>query len=95
MPLGNSAFLPMLLFTPALVSLLFASLMLSGVTLAKPIAEKRSVVDLTYDAPQTGLLAQIRRAFGKVVYSWSGLSSPRISLMDDSHYMSSVETQYA
>jgi hypothetical protein len=88
----------MLLFAPALVSLLLAAPVFSGVTPANPIAQKRSVVDLTYDIPQTRLLTQIQRAFGKVVHYWSmksGLLSPCISSMEDSYYVSSVKTQYA
>ena len=76
----------MLLLIPALVSLLLVSPVLSGVTLVKPIAEKGSVVDVTYyDTLKTRLLARMM----------SGLSSPRISSMDDSHYVSSVKTEYA
>ena len=88
----------MLLLTPALVSLLLVSPVLSGITLAKPIAEKRSVVDLTYGAPSTRLLAQIQGLFGNVVHSWSMISAfslSRILSMDDSHYVSSVKTQCA
>jgi len=84
----------MLLFTPARVSLLLAAPVLSAVTLTKPIAEKQTVVDLTYDIPKTTLLAQIQRTFGKLVHSWSvicSLSSPRNSPMGDG--FSSLKTQ--
>jgi hypothetical protein len=50
----------MLLFAPAFDALLLAVPVFSGVTPAKPIAEKCNVVKLTYDIPQIQLALEDR-----------------------------------